>query len=471
MLSHARTRLATPLLARAFASQVDAKQYDVVIAGGGVVGTALAACLAASPYFSDLSIALLEPAKPPSLEETVASDKRDLRVVALTPASIHLLKQCGAWELLPESRVGMFDGMQVWDTTGEGYVTFEPEPLGEEATLGRTVENSLLQAALFRAVRDADNVSVLSDKAVGLTLPAEDGSDARPWATLQLAEGGEMSTQVIIAADGAASPLRAAAGIGTWSFDYEQRGLVTTLRTDAAHSTAWQRFLPTGPLALLPLGGELSSIVWSTSPAEAARLAALPPQDFLDEFNSAMTAPAEAAGEPHWPLLAPLNTALEAVATAANMVAPQPKQLPPTAVEVVAPRASFPLAVAGAKRFTAPRFALAGDSAHRVHPMAGQGLNLGLADVALLNTLLEEAAKTGGDLGGELLLREYGSRRQADNVLMQAGMDVVKRVYSTDFFPLPAARAAGMSLLNAVPPARWALSRLASGSGLFSQKS
>lgn len=333
-------------------------------------------------------------------------------------------------------------------------------------------------------------------------------------------------------ADGAQSAVRAAARIGTYGWDYDQRAVVATVETDTPHSTAWQRFLPEGPVAVLPLWGRLSSIVWSTTHAHAETLTSksLSPEAFTRALNAALTAPpaefqaAVAGGKPEDggpPLpfggmggraahaaaaaasssvgpdapysqardalpLDPLTLlvragakAADALAAASSRASGEAWQAPPRITATVSPRLSFPLRWSTATSYVRPRLALIGDAAHTVHPLAGQGLNLGLGDAEELAVTLAQGAAAGADPGSLAQLRRYEAARARHNLLMMGALDGVKRAFTSKpgcgpgglpvgaplLEPWVVARNLGLSLLHGASPLKSAIAKFAMGGG------
>ncbi len=257
-------------------------------------------------------------------------------------------------------------------------------------------------------------------------VPAE-LSLAEDTAGMVLDSGRTLSARLIVAADGADSRVRAMAGIATQGWRYDQQGVVATVTPQRSHrDTAWQRFLPEGPLAFLPLGEGRCSIVWSTSPAQAARLLALDEGAFCKELSSASEG------------------------VMGDIVAS-------------GPRAAFPLRLQHARDYVRPRLALIGDAAHCVHPLAGQGVNLGLLDAAALAEVLRDAQLAGRDIGALKTLRRYERWRKGDNLLMMGVMDGFKRLFGTAWSPLRLARNAGLSFTDRLQPVKDFIMRRAMG--------
>jgi 2-octaprenylphenol hydroxylase len=380
--------------------------FDVLIAGGGMVGAATAALLAGEPALGQARIALIEP-RPARFP--AAGDPLDLRVSALSRATEQVLRAVGAWSRLAVRAPCPYERMVVWDSADDPdsrfALTFDAAELAEP-NLGHIAENLAVNAALLE-VAAGRRVRILTEELTGLELRAD---SARV-----LTADGERSTRLVIAADGADSALRDWAGITGEGAAYHSRAVVTHLRPERAHqATARQRFLPTGPLALLPLSDGRVSLVWSTSPDQAQELASCA----AGEFAAAVTA---ASGH----VLGRL--------------------------EPTAPRASFPLRRYQASRYATARLALVGDAAHTVHPLAGQGVNLGVLDALLLSRTLADAAAAGEDFGDPGPLSRYARRRQAENAVMGVALDGIARLFADPRAPVGAARRAGLGLVNRAP--------------------
>jgi 2-octaprenylphenol hydroxylase len=388
-----------------------AAAYDVVIVGGGMVGAALACAFGGSA----LKVAVIER----QTFSEIASGEYDLRVSALTLATRAMLEALGAWHGIERRRYAAVTAMQVWDAGGRGEVRFDAAEIGEPY-LAFIVENNVIVAALHERVQAHTNVHWVSGAIADVKL----GDDAQ----LALADGRELRARLVVAADGAASAVRERLNIPVRALDLRQQGIVATVRTARAHDdTAWQRFLPTGPLAFLPLPDpHTSSIVWSADQVRAEQLAALDDGAFVAALTDAF---GDRLG----------------------------------AIESVGARAVFPLALAHAERYVTERVALIGDAAHTVHPLAGQGVNLGFLDAAALAEVVLAAVQERRDIGSRHVLRRYERWRKGDNLAMIAVTGGFKLLFGNAWPLLTGLRNAGLSATDRIAPLKGAIMRRACG--------
>ncbi|XP_061467702.1 ubiquinone biosynthesis monooxygenase COQ6, mitochondrial [Rhineura floridana] len=424
--------------------------YDVVVSGGGMVGTAMAAALGHDVHLSDKKILLLE-AGPKKVANQLPKSYSN-RVSAITPGSATLLGSFGAWDHICNMRVKPFRRMQVWDACSEAMIIFDKDNLED---MGYIVENDVILSALTKQLEAvSDQVEVLyRSRAVGYTwsLPYQT-SDSSPWIHIDLADGHKLQTKLLIGADGQNSMVRKAAGIQNMQYRYEQSAVVATLHLSEAtdNNVAWQRFLPSGPIALLPLSDTVSSLVWSTSHEHASQLQNMEEERFIDSINSAFWSNANHSDF--------IDTAGSMFRSAVSLLMPSgtaARQLPPSVAKVdPKSRAVFPLGLGHATEYVQHRVALIGDAAHRVHPLAGQGVNMGFGDIACLSHHLSAAAFNGRDLGSLKHLLQYEEERQRHNLSLMAAIDMLKRLYSTSMAPLVLLRTWGLQATNAVPPVK-----------------
>lgn len=387
-------------------------RVDAVVVGGGVVGGATALMLARE----GLQVHLVEAREPRPWQ---ADAELDLRVFALAPSSARLLDSLGVWDAVAAARVSPYQGMQVVDAANGAKLDFSAARRGR-AELGWIVENGLLVDRLWQGLRQAG---------VQLHCPAQlqDVTWRDDGVRLELDGGRSLRTALLVAADGAGSPLREQAGIACRKRDYRQRGVVAHVRCQQDHDgVAWQRFLPGGPLALLPLADGRCSVVWTLPQQEASRVLALDDGAFCRELGM--------ASDFHF---GPVTQATH--------------------------RAAFPLRLQLARRYCHRRMVLVGDAAHVVHPLAGQGVNLGLRDVIGLRAVVREAMQRSVDIADENVLARYSRRRRSADSLDAVGFDAIERGFALDSAPLTALRGVGVRLVNRLGPLKQRLIAHAAG--------
>jgi 2-polyprenylphenol 6-hydroxylase len=380
--------------------------FDVIIVGAGVIGLTMASLLLARKLSMPGRVAVVADR---FASARLADADWDLRVFAMSRASERLLKICGVWNSLPPSRVFAYERMCVWDSggtpEGSGSLIFDCAEIGEP-NLGSIVEGRALQWQSLQSARAGGAVLIEG----GVESIAAGDEDV----ALRLSDGRELRAGLIAAADGTDSKVRDLLGIATAGHGYHQDAVVAHVQTALPHAnTAWQRFLNTGPLAFLPLNDGRSSIVWSVARPQAARLLAMRP----DEFGAALTA---ASGE----VLG--------------------------RCEPTTPLASFPLNLQYALDYARPRVVLLGDAAHVVHPLAGQGLNLGLLDCAALAEVLGEAGGP-ANFGDMRHLRRYERWRRSENLMAAAALDGLERLFSGTDALSAGLRGAGLSAVGKMP--------------------
>ncbi|QFY88802.1 UbiH/UbiF/VisC/COQ6 family ubiquinone biosynthesis hydroxylase [Magnetovirga frankeli] len=389
----------------------DEQKFDVAIVGGGMVGAALACALGREGF----RLALIEGREP---QRHWPAAEIDLRVSALTRASENLLRNLAAWPTMQRMRVSPYRRMAVWDAGSNAAIRFDCAEIGED-NLGHIVENRVTRLALWQQLETLEGVRLFCPNRVC-------GLD-RQGRCLSLEKGQRIQAGLIVAADGRDSPLRQMADIEVHGWAYNQHALVATVSPAGDHQhTAWQRFLPTGPLALLPLDDGRCSIVWSTSPDQAQRLLRLDETEFLRQLTQASQA---RLGQ----------------------------------IIAVGPRAVFPLRLQHALPYVREGLALVGDAAHAIHPLAGQGVNLGFLDAAALTQALLEGRAAGRAPGHLRDLRRYERMRKGDNLAMQLAMDGLKRLFTNRNPLLGLARGLGLRLADGARPINQALMRRALG--------
>jgi 2-octaprenylphenol hydroxylase len=386
-------------------------RFEIVIVGGGVAGLTLAALLAQSSAGDALRITLIDgqlrPVSPVGHEIA-------LRVSAIARGSVNLLEDIGAWSAVDKNRIAAYDAMRVWDESSSAdsgdALRFEAAEFAEPQ-LGFIVENIMLQAALLEVLQGSE-VEVLFDTPID----SLEFRDRGP--RLLLEDGRKLDTDLVVGADGARSRIRESAAIETKSWPYEQSAFVTHLETERPHGNmAQQRFLAAGPLGMLPLNDGRISVVWSTTP---------------EQVDWAMSAEDDELGR--------------ALSEASDFVLGD--------LTVAGPRGAFPLQAQHAQDYVKAGIALIGDAAHAVHPLAGQGANLGLQDAACLADVLTTALRNGAYPADRPVLRRYERARKGANATMLHFMTGLNRLFATDSVLLKELLTTGMRLFNQSGPIR-----------------
>jgi 2-octaprenyl-6-methoxyphenol hydroxylase len=391
------------------------QEFDVVIGGGGMVGLTLGLALAQG----GLTVAIADPVPP----KAALDSGFDGRVSALSYSSVRLFKALGVWENF-EAEAQPINDILVTDASLGGKpapfsLHFDSAEIGQP--MGVIAENRHIRRALFAGVEASKNVSLISPAAL-TRLEVGEGH-----VTAALSNGGNIRSRLAVAADGRESPMREQMGLGVIAWSYPQWGIVATVEHEKPHhGVAYEHFLPSGPFAILPMTGNRSSLVWTEREDLAPKMMKLPQAEFEAEIARRFGAHLGAT-------------------------------------QAAGPRWSYPLRFHLARGFVCPRFALAGDAAHGIHPIAGQGLNLGLKDAAALAETVLDTARLGLDIGGIDTLKRYERWRRFDSFTLAAATDGLNRLFSNDIAPLRYARDIGMGIVDSVGPLRRFFMRHAGG--------
>ncbi|WHP30087.1 3-demethoxyubiquinol 3-hydroxylase [Trabulsiella odontotermitis] len=365
---------------------------DVAIVGGGMVGSALALGLAQQGF----TVTVIEQAEPPAFN---AQSQPDVRISAISAASVALLRGLGVWDSVREMRCHPWRRLETWEWEN-AHVVFDAAEL-KLPQLGYMVENPVLQRALWQALAVHPQVTLRVATGLASMLRQDDGY------RLLFADDSELSTSLVVGADGANSQVRQMAGIGTHSWQYQQSCMLITVECeDDPGDSTWQQFTPDGPRAFLPLFDHWASLVWYDHPARIRQLQTLTMEQLQQEITRVF----------------------------------------PSRLGKVKPVAAgaFPLTRRHALQYVQPSLALVGDAAHTIHPLAGQGVNLGYRDVDALLDVLASARSHGEAWYSYPILKRYQTRRMADNYIMQSGMDLFYAGFSNDLAPVRVLRNIGL---------------------------
>ncbi|MBM3617373.1 MAG: 2-octaprenyl-6-methoxyphenyl hydroxylase [Alphaproteobacteria bacterium] len=373
--------------------------HDILIAGGGLVGMATAVALASG----GLRVAVVERTPPPSQ----LAEGFDGRVSAISLGSQKLFAQLGVWERIAALAEPILD-IRVSDADSPIFLHYDHREVGDEP-FGWIVENRHTRAALFERAKDFANLELLTPASItGIETTSQS-------AIVTLADGRTLSAPLLIGADGKHSRIRDWAGIKAHTHPYHQTAIVCTIaHTEPHHGLALEKFLPIGPFAVLPMQNNQSSLVWTESHERAEMLISLPDDAFIEEITRRV---GTQLGE----------------------------------ISLVGGRFKYPLTLVHAESYISQRVALVGDAAHGIHPIAGQGVNLGFRDVAALAEVLVDAKRLGLDIGAQPTLQAYTRWRSFDAMAMVATTDILNRLFSNNVFPLNAARNLGLGLVGKLP--------------------
>ncbi|KAH6915856.1 COQ6 monooxygenase [Coprinopsis sp. MPI-PUGE-AT-0042] len=475
------------------------EDVDVVIVGGGPAGLALASAIGASSAGKNLSVALVEAGDLTKLKEWApAPGTYSNRVVSLTNVSQSFLQRIGAWNHIEEGRTRPVEEMQVWDGVSDARITFSASEIGlthPERGMSRLTENFNLQRGLLRHLESVPQVQLIQRTKVNSIVKPVGGNDN--WPLVHLSDGRVLRSRLLVGADGFNSPVRTFAGIGTFGWSYDGQAIVATMQHEprgafeGPNTTAYQRFLPTGPIAFLPLSPTVSSLVWSTKPPIAKTLLSCDPSVLACMINAAFRLPSVSLQYLYDRILeahakdTPIQPAqiqeeiqfrenahqIDQYSAYTSLVKGSQRQgIASDDVEAVPPlvtalqansAASFPLRFNHTDSYIGEgqgsRTVLVGDAAHIVHPLAGQGLNMGLGDVECLSQCIEEAVLHGGDIGSYTALLPYAQKRYLENHVLMSSMDKLQKLYSTELSPIVWARSVGLEVVNELDSLKAAL--------------
>lgn len=449
-------------------------QYDIAIIGGGMVGMALACSLASMPLTKQLTVAIID--SNPALGRKDCfkkDDPPDPRVSTVTPATISFFKDVGAWQYVQQHRHAYFDKMQVWDYTGLGYTRYNARDVDKEV-LGCVVENKVLLRSLLSCLQNTDfqktiHPSMLTSMTLSQSLSSMevDGTSSGTTvptcgglAKLELNDGNSLYAKLVVGADGSKSRVRELAGFKTTGWKYSQNGVICIVEHAVENQCAWQRFLPSGPIALLPIGDKFSNIVWTMDPKESSDCKSMSEDDFVNAVNHALD---HGYGPRPQSQLFGGGNILSWFRPDVTSSGSECFEVPPKVVKLASERMAFPLSLRHANQYASRRVVLIGDAAHTVHPLAGQGVNLGFGDASALSRVIAESVAVGSDIGEVHSLKKYEADRKPANIAMMALLDGFQKAYSVDFGPLNVLRAAAFHGAQYISPLKRNIISYASG--------
>ena len=382
-------------------------KYDIAIAGGGIVGLISAILLRKSRAFSESDIYIVEKNEK---KRFIARKDIDIRVSAISAGSIQILKKINVWDKLIQERIFRYSNMCVWDggdsIEGDSRIDFSSDQYGYRE-LGYIIENFQLQTRLIELAESLD-VKILFDSEIE-SISHLNSSDK---ISIRMINSGSLEVDLLVGADGSESKTRQLMNLNVRKHNYSQSALITNVECEKNHcNTAFQRFLKHGPIALLPLGEKRSSIVWSTSPEEATFASKLS----NEKLSSLLSEKSDhVLGE----------------------------------LKVISEKAIYPLIYQHSKKYIEKNFVVVGDAAHTIHPLAGQGINLGIADAIELTGVLEDSIMKGGYIGDIPTLRAYERSRKSSNTLMLNFVHILNKLFSSRYITIINMRKIGMKIFN-----------------------
>ncbi|KRZ17866.1 Ubiquinone biosynthesis monooxygenase COQ6 [Trichinella zimbabwensis] len=393
------------------------KDYDVVIIGGGMVGQAMACCIGTNPVLKALSVLLVDVGKPVQYE---MSKQYSNRVCAISPRSVSLFEKMDCWSEMKNNRVQPVLRMIVWEDCSNAHVTFENPTSDSEKPLAYIIENDLMLSSFSKRIFSSSNITFQSETTVKSVKLADSLSDL---VTVHFGDSSTVTAKLLIAADGSNSRIRSAMGVRTLQWNYDQKSIIANLKLIYSNPedscTAWQRFISTGPLAVLPLSNDQASLSWSSDDEFANKLMDMSETEFVDSLNRALCDQSSQNVVTN-STLDLMDTFFENVCNVKNRLS---AVVPPTVVGVEK-RVAIPLSL---------------------------GVNLGYADVEELANVIENAMMAGCDIGSMLHLREYETRRQREVIPIAFGCDALKKLYSYKFSPIILARSLGVNFIEKSP--------------------
>ncbi|KAK5583463.1 hypothetical protein RB653_005058 [Dictyostelium firmibasis] len=432
--------------------------YDLIIIGGGLVGSSMACAIGNNKSTKHLKVALIESSKIQSVEETISNPIPDIRTISFNNQTIQLFKSIDVWDTIKSTkRINPFNQVRVWDTSGFEGIHFQDKDIdnnnnnnNNNTTMGYIIENNIVTSSILAKVKEFDNIELFQQLSVKCLndYDQETIKSTSILPSVTLSNDQQLHGKLIIGADGGNSILKKQLQVPSMGRVYNQKAVVCTLKLgeqQQPNNTLFQRFLPTGPIALLPLANGYANIIWSTNLIHAQYLLELDDESFLEQVKDSF-------------LKSPSTSNSSFFDIASNLLNLNPKGLSgneiymPPIESLVSKRASFPLRIDHTFNYTLPRVCFIGDASHLVHPMAGQGVNLGMADVKALSEIIQQSVQSGYDIGDPMMLKRFEEIRKPENLKMLLSIDTLFNLFTNNSILVTGIRNFGMSLLNNISP-------------------
>ncbi|KAN0029441.1 hypothetical protein ACTA71_007568 [Dictyostelium dimigraforme] len=435
--------------------------YDIIIIGGGLVGSSMACSIGSNNSTKHLKVALIESSKIQSVEQSISNPIPEIRTISFNNQTIELFKSINVWDTIKSTkRINPFNQVRVWDTSGFEGIHFQDKDIivddddddnnnNNNYAMGYIIENNIVTSSLLSKVKEFENIEIFEQLSVKCMNDYNEETirTTSILPSVTLSNDQQIHGKLIIGADGGNSILKKQLQVPSMGRVYNQKAVVCTLKLgkETDNHTLFQRFLPTGPIALLPLANGYANIIWSTNLMHAQYLLELDDQSFLEQVKDSF-------------LKSPSTSNSSFFEIASNLLNLNPKGLSgneiylPPIEGLVSKRASFPLRIDHTFNYTLPRVCFIGDASHLVHPMAGQGVNLGMADVKSLSKIIEQSVQSGYDIGDSMMLKRFEEIRKPENLKMLLSIDTLFNLFTNNSILVTGLRNFGMSLLNNISP-------------------
>ncbi|KAN0015842.1 hypothetical protein ACTFIU_005789 [Dictyostelium citrinum] len=431
--------------------------YDIIIIGGGLVGSSMACSIGNNNTTKHLKVALIESSKIQSVEQSISNPIPEIRTISFNNQTIELFKSINVWDTIKSTkRINPFNQVRVWDTSGFEGIHFKDKDLinndndnNNNNAMGYIIENNIVTSSLLSKVKEFENIELFEQTTVKCINDYNEETirTTSILPSVTLSNDQQLHGKLIIGADGGNSILKKQLQVPSMGRVYNQKAVVCTLKLGGTkeNNTLFQRFLLTGPIALLPLANGYANIIWSTNLMHAQYLLELDDESFLQQVKDSFLKSPSTSNSSFFEIASDLFN-LNPKGLSGNEI-----YLPPIE-SLVSKRASFPLRIDHTFNYTLPRICFIGDASHLVHPMAGQGVNLGMADVKTLSKIIEQSVQSGYDIGDSMMLKRFEEVRKPENLKMLLSIDTLFNLFTNNSIFVTGLRNFGMSLLNNISP-------------------